>query len=97
MKLYGIVSAFALLTLVALSSCKKNYTCACTTTTTAMVLDFSDTTGSPIFKTTTDTLTSTETYNTTKNDAKDRCSDKTQNYHSSDSVNVKVVQDCDLR
>lgn len=97
MKLSGTAIALVLLATVVFSSCKKYYTCGCTTSTTATILDFADTTGAPVFKTVSDTLTSTETYNTTKNDAKDRCADMTQNYHSSDSVNVKVVKDCELR
>jgi len=97
MKLLGTTSALALMAVLAFTSCKKYYTCACSTTTTTTVLNMQDSTGNPVYTTTTDTLNSTETYNTTKNDAKDRCSSNTQNYASSDSMKVKRVEDCHLQ
>ncbi len=97
MKLFATASTLALVALVAFSSCKKNFVCSCqtvTTTTTSMT----DSTGT-ITTVVSDTVRSSENYNTSRNDAKDRCANRSYDYVSSDSTSspVKMVQNCDLK
>ena len=87
MKRFVTISTIALLGVAALSSCKKEYTCVCNETYS--------------YGTWSHTTESTEDFRTTRNDAHDRCTDKTETsvypVPGIGVVAVEVVSDCELR
>lgn len=94
-------ASMALIVLAAFSSCKKSHTCTCVTTNTKVTMvSMVDTTAPGGFVTMMDTTmtktTSTEDYNTTKNDARDRCSSWSKTIEG-DSSTTMLASDCSLK
>ncbi len=80
MKQLLIVAGIAFITISSFSSCKKTFHCSCTTTT--MVND-----------TVTAVTTNKAEYRVTKNDAKNRCADRSQSSMANGNTTI-VNTDC---